>query len=74
MDFSIDGDLRILKSNLNSLLLSLPELDNLVDTNFILNSLPRWNNLYFLYAVNNLLTYFGILLKSQTSISIDPNA
>ena len=66
-----DQDIIILKNNIRKMISEHPELNERVATDQIIKLLPRWNNLYILYGVNNLLTYIGILQHSTSSLKID---
>lgn len=66
-----DQDIIILKNNIRKMISEHPELSERVATDQIIKLLPRWNNLYTLYGINNLLTYIGILKDSTSSLRID---
>ncbi len=66
-----DQDIIILKNNIRKMISEHPELNEHVATDQITRLLPKWNNLYILYGINNLLTYIGILKDSTSSLRID---
>jgi asparagine synthase (glutamine-hydrolysing) len=64
-------DAEILKNNISLLISNLPELGDYIETGQIVKLLPRWNNMYILYTVNNLLTYIKSLRNSISSLKAD---